>query len=295
MRIVFIHGMNQQNYNATTLKQYWVTLFENGLKDIHADVDINTLDISLPFYGDLLSKHQLKNSLDLTTFLPKSWGGLHLPFHLSQNSTIVNETHPNICALPTFNPNHSPTMSQRLSLVSALSKDHVLKEFIIFLNHYPKLHLSLIQKFLIETYLYLENEKFMHEVDQRIMQHLQPNENHIIVAHSLGTVIAYNLLHKIRDFRIQTLITLGSPLAYKVIQDKLPIPISRPKQLKGDWINFYSPDDYLTAFPLSNAPFDFHPAIINFPVNTPISTPHKIAGYLEHPKVIQSIIEALKR
>ena len=136
MRIVFIHGMNQQNYNATTLKQYWVTLFENGLKDIHADLDINTLDISLPFYGDLLSKHQLKNSLDLTTFLPKSWGGLHLPFHLSQNSTIVNETHPNICALPTFNPNHSPTMSQRLSLVSALSKDHVLKEFIIFLNHF---------------------------------------------------------------------------------------------------------------------------------------------------------------
>ena len=108
-------------------------------------------------------------------------------------------------------------------------------------------------------------------------------------------MIAYNLLHKIRDFRIQTLITLGSPLAYKVIQDKLPIPISLPKQLKGDWINFYSPDDYLTAFPLSNPPFDFHPAIINVPVNTPISTPHKIAGYLEHPKVIQSIVEALKR
>ena len=222
MRIVFIHGMNQQNYNATTLKQYWLALFQNGLNNAHIDLDVNLLDISLPFYGDLLTKHQLKNSLDLNTFLPKSWGHIRLPFHLIQNSTMVNEPHPNISALPTFNPNQSPTMSQRLSLVSALSEDHVLKELIIFLSHYPKLHRSLIQKFLIETYLYLENEEFMHEVDQRITQHLQPNENHIIVAHSLGTVIACNLLHRIRDFRIQTLITLGSPLAYKVIQDKLP-------------------------------------------------------------------------
>ena len=47
MRIVFIHGMNQQNYNATTLKQYWVTLFENGLKDIHADLDINSISVCL--------------------------------------------------------------------------------------------------------------------------------------------------------------------------------------------------------------------------------------------------------
>lgn len=294
MRIVFIHGMNQQNYNATTLKQYWLALFQTGLNNAHIDLDVNLLDISLPFYGDLLTKHQLKNSLDLNTFLPKSWERIRLPFHLIQNSTIVNEPHPNISALPTFNPNQSPSMSQRLSLVSALSKDHVLKELIIFLSHYPKLHLSLIQKFLIETYLYLENEEFMHEVDQRITQHLQPNENHIIVAHSLGTVIAYNLLHRIRDFRIQTLITLGSPLAYKVIQDKLPIPISRPKQLKGDWINVYSSDDYLTAFPLLKAPFDFHPAIINLPIHTPVSTPHKIAGYLEHPLVIQSITNALE-
>ncbi len=294
MRIVFIHGMNQQNYNAITLKQYWLTLLQNGLNNAHIDLDINTLNTSLAFYGDLLTKHQLTNRFDLGTFLPKSWGRLHLPFHLTQNQTLVKEPHPNISALPIFNPHHSATMSQRLSLVSALSKDHVLKELIIFLNHYPKLHFSLIQKFLIETYLYLENETFMHEVDQRIMQHLQPNENHIIVAHSLGSVIAYNLLHKIRDFRVHTLITLGSPLAYKVIQDKLPIPISRPRQLKGDWINFYSPDDYLTAFPLSNAPFDFHPEIINFPIHTPVSTPHKIAGYLEHPTVIQSIVDALK-
>ena len=80
---------------------------------------------------------------------------------------------------------------------------------------------------------------------------------------------------------------------FKVIQDKLTPPIKRPDCLIGDWHNFYCPDDFLTAFPLVNAPFDFQPAILNTSISTFISSPHKITGYLQHPAVIQNILEPI--
>lgn len=294
MKIIFIHGMNQQNYNAETLKQFWLSVFQTGLNNAEIDLDVSDLNICLPFYGDLLSKHQLNNTLNLGTLLPKSLMNLKLPFHFRNNTAIVTEKNPYLASLPTFNPNQSESLTQRLTIVSSIAKDRALKELVIFLSHYPKLHESLIQKFLIETYLYLSNPEFIHEVHHRVMQHLHPKEEHIIVAHSLGTVIAYNLLHKVRGFRIKRFITLGSPLCFKVIQDKLPIPISRPKHLSGDWINFYSPDDFLTAFSLSKPPFDFNPPILNQAIKTLINNPHKIIGYLENRAVIESIVEVLQ-
>ena len=294
MKIIFIHGMNQQNYDEETLKQHWLNVFKTGLSHAEQNIELESLDIKLPFYGDLLTKHQLSNSLDLNTLLPKSLLHLHLPFHLWHNTSIVEEHSPCITPLPCFNPEQSESLTQRLSVITALTKDHAFKELIMFLNHYPKLHETLMHKFLIETYLYLSNSDFMHEVHHRIMSHLHPSKDHIIVAHSLGTVIAYNLLHQFNHFRVHRFITLGSPLAFKVIQEKLTLPISRPPQLHGDWFNFYSPDDFLTAFPLSEAPFNFEPPIINQAITTLVDKPHQITGYLAHPAVIKSIVDALK-
>ena len=294
MKIIFIHGMNQQHYDEETLKQHWLNLFKTGLSHAEQNIELKSLDIKLPFYGDLLTKHQLNNSLDLNTMLPKSLSHLHFPFHLWHNTSIIEEHSPCITPLPCFNPEQSESLTQRLSVITALTKDHAFKELIMFLNHYPKLHETLMHKFLIETYLYLSNSDFMHEVHHRIMSHLHPSKDHIIVAHSLGTVIAYNLLHQFNHFRVHRFITLGSPLAFKVIQEKLTLPISRPPQLHGDWFNFYSPDDFLTAFPLSEAPFNFEPPIINQAITTLVDKPHQITGYLAHPAVIKSIVDALK-
>lgn len=294
MKILFIHGMNQQNYSAETLREFWLQVFQTGINRLNIDLDVHDLDIVLPFYGDLLTKHKLNNTLDLGTFLPKSWSNIKLPFSFRNNPTIVQDKNPCITPLPCAEDIEPKTLTQRLALVSSLAKDRALRELSIFLNHYPKLHDSLIQKFLIETYLYLSNPEFMDEVHERIMQNLDPHEDYLIVSHSLGTVIAYNLLHKNKLCRINRLITLGSPLAFKVIQERLAPPICRPKHFLGDWINFYSPNDFLTAFPLTEPPFDFKPEIENFAIQTLISNPHRIIGYLANPLVIESILQSLK-
>ncbi|MFW2173556.1 hypothetical protein ACG95N_08530 [Acinetobacter guillouiae] len=294
MKIIFIHGMNQQNYNAQSLKQHWVDIFQQGIDELKLPISTAQLDIRLAFYGDLISKHQLSNRFDLESFLPKSWVNFHFHKHTTTPATTTLNVAPTIPILPYFMPEHDLKLSKRLYLASQLLKDKALKEFSLILNNFPKLHESLIHKFLIETYLYLANPQFMDEVHQRILASLEPDQPHIIVAHSLGTVIAYNLLQQLQvNYQIQRFITLGSPLAFKVIQSKLTPPIKRPNCLNGDWHNFYSPDDFLTAFPLINAPFDFQPAILNTAISTFIHTPHQIAGYLQHPAVVQNILDPI--
>ena len=294
MKIIFIHGMNQQNYNADNLKQHWLDIFQQGINELKLSISTTDLDISLPFYGDLITQHQLSNRFDLDAFLPKSWVNFHFHKHSTPVPSTVLNTAQTIPILPYFMPEHELKLSKRLYLASQLFKDKALKEFSVILNNFPKLHESLIHKFLIETYLYLANPQFMDEVHQRILASLDADETYIIVAHSLGTVIAYNLLQQLQShYKIQRFITLGSPLAFKVIQSKLTQPIHRPQCLNGDWHNFYSPDDFLTAFPLVNAPFDFQPAILNTSISTFIHSPHQIAGYLQHPAVIKNIVEVL--
>ena len=34
MKIIFIHGMNQQNYNAESLKQHWVDILQQGIDEL---------------------------------------------------------------------------------------------------------------------------------------------------------------------------------------------------------------------------------------------------------------------
>lgn len=196
--------------------------------------------------------------------------------------------------MPQLNPDKTLNFDQKLNFITALSKDIALRDFAVLINYFPSLHASFLHKFLLETYLYLANPTFMQEVHRCIHHQLHSSKPQILVAHSLGSVIAYNYLLQHPELNIQRFITLGSPLAFRVIQAHLPQPMIRPAAISGDWINFYSHDDFLTAFPLSAASFNFQPAIINQEIRTFVQRPHDIAGYLQHPQVLAAMLELLK-
>ena len=170
----------------------------------------------------------------------------------------VDQRSDQICDVPQLNLDDALKFNQKLRFITALSKDIALRDFVILLNYFPRLHASLLQKFLQETYLYLANPEFMQEVHLRIRHQLYSSKPQIVVAHSLGTVIAYNYLIEYPELNIKRFITLGSPLAFRVIQAHLQQPIIRPAAISGDWINFYSPDDFLTAFPLTKILLTFN-------------------------------------
>lgn len=77
---------------------------------------------------------------------------------------------------------------------------------------------------------------------------------HIVISHSMGTLIAYDCLKRVADCAVvDGLITIGSPLGLDEIQDKLQPEWTRAEgfpraKVTGDWLNFFDRLDPVCGF-----------------------------------------------
>jgi hypothetical protein len=77
---------------------------------------------------------------------------------------------------------------------------------------------------------------------------------HVVVSHSMGTVIAYDCLKRVPECpEVAGLMTIGSPLGLDEVQDKLQPGWSRKngfpyERVHGNWINVYDRFDPVAGF-----------------------------------------------
>jgi hypothetical protein len=97
-----------------------------------------------------------------------------------------------------------------------------------------------------------EKHRIQTEIRRRALEKLREGAategRHIVVAHSLGTVIAYDCLKRVGECpAVDGLLTIGSPLGLSEVQEKLEPEYSKdggfPDKLTGSWVNVYDPLD----------------------------------------------------
>jgi pimeloyl-ACP methyl ester carboxylesterase len=97
------------------------------------------------------------------------------------------------------------------------------------------------------------NPTLRDDMRARIEPHVD-DDTRVLVAHSLGTVLGYMALHNHPQWRIDTFVTLGSPLASPMIFDSLePKPVDgRGRWPEGirRWVNVRAVGDVAAAVPL---------------------------------------------
>lgn len=95
------------------------------------------------------------------------------------------------------------------------------------------------------------------EIRRRFLEALRDGAEregpHVVISHSMGTVIAYDCLNRVPDCpAVDALITIGSPLGLDEIQDKLAPEWTRddgfPAKVRGPWINVYDALDPVAGF-----------------------------------------------
>ena len=137
------------------------------------------------------------------------------------------------------------------------------------------------------------------EIRQRVLNKLNEvqTDNHIVVSHSMGTVIIYDCLKRVPECpAIDGLITIGSPLGIDEIQDMFAPEWTRndgfPEKLKGKWVNVYDMLDPVTGFD-GNVANDYKKKgkeiieVIN--EQNWGSWRHNITNYLSEPKLRASL------
>jgi hypothetical protein len=115
-------------------------------------------------------------------------------------------------------------------------------------------------------------------VQRAVLDQLPQSGSIILIAHSLGSVIAVDLLTKLPpDLKVDLLLTVGSPLAIKRLGDP-GFESDFPYDRVGGWLNLYDPGDIVTVGCGVGRRF---PAACDIAVDTGQS--HNAAAYLSNP------------
>jgi hypothetical protein len=130
---------------------------------------------------------------------------------------------------------------------------------------------------------------------------------HVVVSHSMGTVIAYDCLMRVPTCpEVDALMTIGSPLGLDEVQDKLipagtggnrfPTENGFPPKVKGTWVNVYDRLDPVTGLD-GNIANDFEKEgkqVINVVQEANWGKwRHNIVKYLAGPKLRAALHEQL--
>ena len=114
----------------------------------------------------------------------------------------------------------------------------------------------------------------------------------MVVGHSLGSIVAYNVLRK-HPAKVSRYVTMGCPLGIKAIKRRLEPPLTMPPNT-ASWCNARDPQDSVALFPLDAKHFDITPAILNHDeVVNETPNQHGIVGYLPDPWVAEAIHRGL--
>lgn len=163
------------------------------------------------------------------------------------------------------------------------------------LDHLPGLNSQLLATFTRDVYVYLAYAGVRARINSIVADALRTDELCVVLAHSLGTVVAYDVLReRAATPQYPGLVTVGSPLGIRAIRQQLATPLVSPPCV-AHWFNAYDDHDVVSLVPLDAQHFNVTPAIENkSDVLNHTDNRHGITGYLTDPVVAQRIVRALE-
>ena len=153
---------------------------------------------------------------------------------------------------------------------------------------------QLLRRFLPDADAYFFTDR-KEPIRQRLRDALDAVDGPVVlVTHSLGTAIAYDVLSEARSAGrdVRLLVTLGSPLGYSEVQDLVHQPLRLPAPVRI-WANFADPFDVIALDSTLADDFRDGPRIVDAPVDNPAPNNHAACGYLGASRVRSTVQAAL--
>jgi hypothetical protein len=289
MRILMVHGMAQGGRKAEALEKLWVETLQEGF-DAAGQPWPATLHVDFPYYGDTLDAFVAQARLPTPAGVVAKGPGQNLEFEKFMQSALgqMQEESADISEQD-VRSQMDPSASQEKGIqnwgwVQAIAR--------VIDNHLTPASNFTIEAFLREVFLYVSRREVTDAINALVAAKLT-NEPTIVIGHSLGSVVAYNVIKaQRRATDLRRFITVGSPLGLRAISSKLGVVenIARP----ADWYNAYDERDIVALNPLDGKWFPVRPKIVNNNrVANTTDNRHGIVGYLNDRDVAAQVAAAL--
>ncbi|MFB7887707.1 hypothetical protein ACFCZ3_06690 [Cellulosimicrobium cellulans] len=304
-RLVLVHGRDNQGLDADVLDRTWTAVLGAGLAAAGSDLALHDDDTSFVFYGDTLAG-LVAGDADpppVTVHALAELPDAELAFVAAVAEEVLRGAGARVPARPEGAGTGEGTGSGAdvgawLNLLLAALDRYV-----------PGLSGAVVVLLARDVWAYLHDDAVRATIDDAVAAAIPTDGPAVVVAHSLGSVVAYSVLREHPDaarWDVPLLLTLGSPLAIRAIRDvlatraalRVPAPVRR-------WVAVRDRRDALAlhglgpdAFPLDPAT----PAIEDLVVANAAPGHHAAAvlladgspaGYLALPEVAGAVAAAL--
>lgn len=289
MKLIFIHGRAQEEFEENALKQTWIDTLNEGLAKSNLVLPANTT-IEFPYYGKLLKK-----LVDEADAAPKSQtatrGGL---MDTSSDEDAFFEAFlGDIAKNAAVTKKEKAEVKELQTQTRGLLNKSVTQDLLSFLDKKNIFGETLLKKFTKDVFLYLTQKDIRNAINAHVVSAFDA-EPCVVVGHSLGSIVSYLVLKNNPQYQVKKFITVGSPLGLASIRPHLELPLGMPKCVQNGWFNAYDERDFVALNPLNKKFFNIEPSIENKnDVNNHTDNRHGIVGYLNDAVVAQKIHDAL--
>jgi hypothetical protein len=288
MKLIYVHGRNQQGKDKEALRTEWRQAQAEGFKGIGYPWPGGQEGIEpvLPFYGDELDKlvKQLNSPLAADVIARGGEEASAKDDESALRSELLEEIAQaqNITAqqiAAQFATDIVARGGDAGAIERGIGNWEWVHSILKLLDRTP-LGATAIDAFTRDVSVYLTNDTVQQRIDD-IVRAAIPDEPCMVIAHSLGTVVAYNVLRALPPGAPIRFVTVGSPLGIQSIKRHLATPLVMPRRVV-QWYNAMDEQDIVALYPLDRNRFGIVPAIENkTTVDNQTGEHHGIVGYLQ--------------
>lgn len=300
-RLVLVHGRDNQGLDADVLDRTWTAVLDAGLSAAGSGRVLHDDDTSFVFYGDALAGLVAGDAEPppVTVHALAALPDDELAFVADVAEEVLRAAGAMVPARPQgAAPAGGVDVGAWLNLLLSAIDLYV-----------PGLSSGVVVLLARDVWAYLHDDAVRTRIDDAVAAAIPTDGPAVVVAHSLGSVVAYSVLREHPDaarWDVPLLLTLGSPLAIRAIRDVLAAraPLRVPAPVRR-WVAVRDRRDALAlhglgpdAFPLDPAT----PAIEDLAVANAAPGHHAAAvlladgspaGYLALPEVAGAVAAAL--
>jgi hypothetical protein len=291
-QLVFINGRSQEHKDAAQLKEQWIATWAEGLRRSGLGLPISEPDIRFPYYGDTLydlergaGEEAAANVIVRGAFEDNDEKEFMLQV-MQEVRKKADVTDEQLAAVA----------GQEVVERGILNHEWVLGIMRALDSRLPGGSGASIALATHDVYEYLRNPGIRDVIETGVRAAFAPGVPTVVVGHSLGSVVAYNLLRRdgaAMGWQVPLFVTVGCPLAVTAIRRALQ-PVQFPA-CAGDWYNALDPRDVVALYPLDASHFAVNPPVKNkINVDNDTENRHGIVGYLNDKDVARKIYEALR-
>ena len=258
--LVLVHGRDPGGRDGDEVEALWLAALNAGLDAAGSQLRVSDDDASFVYYGDTLAA------------LVREPGGAPPPVTVH----AVGVDAPAVDGLPeheaafvlavarevlrgagTDEPGIQAQAEIRDSIQAILATVLALID-----RHLPAVGAAVVLLLARDVYAYLHDDEVRSVLDAALEAAIPTDEPAVVVAHSLGSVIAYRVLRDAEPGRwdVPLFVSLGSPLAIRAIRDVLraEAPLRVPPVVRR-WVDVRDRRDILAVHGLTPEAFPLEP------------------------------------